>query len=463
MGFLKHLTAESERAKEVQAILRSNDIGKEKLLFDKGEANPQAMEELRGYITLMASANKQIVLHDMLEKRYSLRPYGWPDEEVLILLARLLVLGEISLMTDGGLVPLDKAFEVLTTPAKRRKSTVVKRQTSDPHALQQARGLGKELFHEMGPDGEDALFAFLHAKLKGWQLELSGWKPLADTGNYPGKEAIDESLGAIKKLLGCDNSFQFIEQFNSQKSDLLDVADAYMDLEQFYDHQKPTWEKLRKEFDRFQLNRLELQRDAQAGPALKRMQEILTAPGPYGMIKEADGLIATVAAVNVTLVDDARQKATAKLDQYLATLTSDLTVAGGDEQLRKACLSPIESLRRRIQSEESLPHITQAATEALKEYDAAGDRIQRAVEYAKKSGAKHCELAKEGDHNGEGDLQAVVEMLPQPVLKPKCIIRPAELVTAPYLESDADVESFLEQLRQQLTTAIANGKRIEIR
>ena len=33
--------------------------------------------------------SQQVVLHDMLEKRYSLRPYGWPDEEVLLLLARL--------------------------------------------------------------------------------------------------------------------------------------------------------------------------------------------------------------------------------------------------------------------------------------------------------------------------------------------------------------------------------------
>ena len=57
---------------------------------------------------LLAAANQQIVLHDMIEKRYAIRPYGWPDEEVLILVARLLVLGEISLMMDGALVPLER-------------------------------------------------------------------------------------------------------------------------------------------------------------------------------------------------------------------------------------------------------------------------------------------------------------------------------------------------------------------
>ena len=47
----------------------------------------------------------------MIEKRYAVRPYGWPDQEVLLLLARLLVLGDISLMMDGALLPLDKAYD----------------------------------------------------------------------------------------------------------------------------------------------------------------------------------------------------------------------------------------------------------------------------------------------------------------------------------------------------------------
>ena len=81
---------------------------------------------------LLAKASQQIVLHDMIEKRYALRPYGWPDDEVLLLVARLLVLGEISLMMDGALLPLDKVYEAITTPAKRRKIIVVKRQTDRP-------------------------------------------------------------------------------------------------------------------------------------------------------------------------------------------------------------------------------------------------------------------------------------------------------------------------------------------
>jgi len=86
MSYLKHLC--QEPSKEIQAVLRSNDIGQQTLALTTEEGNKQAIDDMRNYVALMSTANRQIVLHDMLEKRYSLRPYGWPDDEVLILVAQ---------------------------------------------------------------------------------------------------------------------------------------------------------------------------------------------------------------------------------------------------------------------------------------------------------------------------------------------------------------------------------------
>ena len=84
------------------------------------------------------------------------------------------------------------------------------------------------------------------------------------------------------------------------------MSDDFHDLEHFYEHQKPTWDALRKACGRFQPNRNELEHDAKAGPAWKRMGEILKAPSPYGMLHEVDGLIHTVEAVNSALVSERR-------------------------------------------------------------------------------------------------------------------------------------------------------------
>ena len=94
--------------------------------------------------------------------------------------------------------------------------------------------MGKELFSEMGPDGEDALFAFLQGKLRGWQTNLNSFKPLADTGNYPGKDEINDGLASCRKLLGTATTATSSSNSSmASKDDLLDYADQFQELEHF--------------------------------------------------------------------------------------------------------------------------------------------------------------------------------------------------------------------------------------
>ena len=354
-------------------------------------------------------------------------------------------------MMDSTLLPIDKVYEAITTPAKQRKIVIRKRETSDPKAIQSARSLGKDLFAEMGPDGEDGLTTFLQTKLKGWHAALHGYKQLADTGNYPGSDEITQGLTFISPLIADKESRKFIERFNTLKKDLLDLADQFHDLEHFYDHQKPTWEKLRKAHVAFQLNRLELEKDSQAGPALKRMQEILSAQSPYELIKDADALINTVNAVNSSLLTGRRTLAVAKIDAHIATLNKDVADAQGEASLRAACLKPLEALKEQVQKEESLAHITQAEGEAVKEFDAAVGRIEDFLR-------KLAEQKKPKD-DGSGHLQPPLP----PVLKKQRIVKPADIMKTTYLETSDDVNGFLDTLRQELEKAIANNERIQIR
>ncbi|MCI0418742.1 MAG: BREX system P-loop protein BrxC, partial [Acidobacteria bacterium] len=447
MGYLKKI--HPDPLPEIQAILRSNDIAQETLDLDMEDGNKQAVDYLRNYVELCSATSKQVVLYDLIDKKFSLRPYGWPENEVLVIVARLLVLGQISLMMDGALIPLDKVYEAITSPAKQRKILLIKRQTSDPAAVQKARSLGKELFHEMGPDGEDPLFTHLQIKLKGWQSSLNTYKPLADTGDYPGKAEIDDGLVLIKKLLSDTSSFKFIERFNTLKDDLLEFAGHFQDLEQFYEHQKPSWEKLRKAHSQFQLNRMELDRDVKAGPPFRRIEQILDAKSPYALIHEGEKLINSVAGVNTALLTERRNQVDERINGYVATLSKDIAAANGDENLRVACLRQLESVRQQIASENSLAHITQAEGEALKEFDLAVARIEV---FAKNAAEK--ETIKDPSKDPHKPTSAI---------KKQRIVEPAKLVKTIYLETTEDVAGFLDDLRQELETGINNNERIQIR
>ncbi|OLE72273.1 MAG: hypothetical protein AUI36_01545 [Cyanobacteria bacterium 13_1_40CM_2_61_4] len=301
----------------------------------------------------------------------------------------------------------------------------------------------------MGPDGEDALYAFLRTRLAGWRTTLFGYKTLADTGQYPGQDEINDGLTLVKALLTCEESYAFIERFNARKDDLLDFSDGYHDLEHFYEYQKPTWDKLRKAYTTYTLNRSQLEQDAKAAPALRRMQDILSAQSPYSLIQEAEGLITTVEGVNTALLAEHRTVTCQKIDDVIATLTQDIEAANGDEALTSVCLGPLGKLRVQVEGEASIAHIVQAEQQALTLFDAAQGRIQECVR----------KVPEQPSTEGPGPAPEK----PRPVVKKVHPIKPAALVRATYLETKEEVESFLEALSRQLYDALEHEERIQIR
>ena len=440
MGYLK--TLRDDPPKEIQAVLNSNDIGQGNLGMKVSEENPQAIEDIRSYIELCTKASRQIVLFDIINSRYANRPYGWPAYEVILLLARLYMIGEVQFVSGGAPIAKDRLYEALTSQRKWRSITVVQRVTSKPEDVKKARELGQGVFSEMGPEGEDALFEFLKHKLEGWHEKLTQYRGLADTEVYPGAESIADGLSLLKTLLAPDDSNKFLARFNERRSDLSDLTEDFHDLDHFYAHQRPMWDQLRTASSRFKLNQMELERDDSAGSALRRMNEILSMPSPYGSIQKTEELVRTVDEVNEKLLSARRAQALAIIAEQTAVVVADVSTAGGDESLKTTCLAPLKNLEGQVSDQDSLAHIGQAESEAVRLKDEALTRIEQYL--ARK--------AEEGKTEPD-----------KPVVKPRRIVSPAKFVASPYLESQADVDAFLDKLRKELTDALLKNERIEIR
>lgn len=440
LGYLTHLSANPQA--EIKTVLSATDVDDLGFSLDAGQGNQQALAEVQSHVNLMASTHKPVVLEDMVEARFGRRPYGWPEWEVVLLVARLVRKGDISLVMDGATLSMDKVYDAVITPSKWKRITIVKRQTPPPDVIQRARNLAKDVFGKIAPDGEDALVAFLREHLGGWRTNLDQYKTLADTGDYPGSQEIVDAQGVIAKLLAEKESFGLIDKFLERKNDLLDLSDDIHELENFYETQRPTWEKLRKAHARFQLNRTWLDKDATAAAALKRMQEILRAPAPYGMVKEAESLIQTVEGVNAALVQEHRRKALEEIEVQIRKVQGELDDAKASSDLRNQCLHPLQSLKRQVESQSSIAHIDQVPSAAVEFADEAFRKIEAAAQQTPTSGV--------GDDT------------PKPYVKRR-VVKPAGLAPKSLLETKEDVDSYLSMLRHALEAAIEAGERIEIR
>ena len=114
--------------------------------------------------------------------------------------------------------------------------------------------------------------------------------------------------------------------------------------------------------------------------------------------------------------------------------------AKADAGLRSACLDTLKALCEDTKRQESIAHISQAGQEAVKAFDAALAKIAEAANKAQPAGVKDATR-----------------------LKTRRVVEPAKLVKKSYLETEADVDTFLDELGGQLRQAIAKNERVEIR
>ena len=446
MGYIKHLHQNPKQ--EIQSILRANDVEQVTLALDTPEANIEALDDLREFLRLSALQSKQVVLHELIDKRYGGRPYGWPELEVVLLVARLAVLKEINLVVNAAPLSLDQAYDHLTSSSKQRKVIITQRESAGGDLIKKALALGTELFAQAGPSGEDGLFTFVKERLASWNTDLAGYEPLAKTGKYPGLAEIETCLASLRKFVEESDSLRFLRRFIENKAELLDLADDIHDLQGFYSNQKHSWEQLRTAVDLLAQNRLQLEAHAEAGPALARMEEILGAARPYSLLQEVAALSHTAKNINDQLVADARGPAVAEIQGLIDGVTQELAKVSADDALRKLATTELTKLLGTASQAASIAHIAQARQTA----EAAFDRALTAIEQAQTPPPK--------PPVGDGPTPPVP---PKPKVKKRRVVEARSVWSGGFIETPSDVEAFLDKLRAELEAAIEADERVQIK
>jgi len=435
---------------EIQSTLRANDVEQVAMALNNTvEANKKALDDMREYFRLAAQASQQVVLSDLIEKRYGHRPYGWPELEVVLLVARLAVLKEIDLIVNAAPLALDDAYEHLTKTSKQRKVIIRNRETADAGLINKAQALARELFAQAGPSGEDALFHFLMKKLVKWNSDLSGYLPLAQTGKYPGKSDIEASLAGLRKFVEESQSLRFLKWFVENEGELSEIAEDYADLQGFYVNQKHSWEKLADAVSELSQNQMEIEAHSEAGPVFREMQAILQNPRPYGQLHKASDLIHIAERINAQLILDARGPALLQIRKLLDGVKAELDKVSADEALRARATEPFVQLIQAANTTKSLAHIAQATRNADTAYDRAFGAIERA----------HNQQAQEM----VVDADIVVEAALKVQVKKRRVITPKSLCSGAFIETSEEMETFLKKLRGDLEAALAAGERVQIK
>ena len=209
---------------------------------------------------------------------------------------------------------------------------------------------------------------------------------------------------------------------------MLDSGEDYQDLKDFYTNQVRIWDELLKAGIEFEPNRADLEKDPETAGRLKRMNEIMSSPAPYAMLKEVSNLIAGIKLMNDKLVAESRSSVTGEVDKIIGRVKKLLNEKKANDDLRNKALYPLQSIKKKIESDYSIPHIVYRINEAKERYDAAVDLMEESV--------------------------------PDKDVKKIRTVSPSALSAKTYLENEQDVDEFLSTVKKALMSALKSNKKI---
>ncbi len=423
--------------KEIKAVLLTSDVGRENIMQEIAGDNQEAIKEVREYINLMVSRNRQVLLNELVA-HFGRRPYGWPDWEVVLMVAKLFASGELNLLTEGSnLTPREALDHLLKTP-RWRNIKILKRKVPTAEDTDKARKSCQNVFSKIGPDTLDDLEAFIRDDLSNWQRTFAQYHQLAQTGEYPGFKEIKSGMDLAKKLLSVRDTFEFIIAFNREKDNLLGTCEHLHTLNDFYTNQRPTWEKLKKSISGFAKNETVLSKHDHAALALKRLYAISEALAPYKMLREVNPLIAKVSEINEKLITERRQSAMQEIDSKLEMVKHELTASQAEPDFCNKILYPLQQLKVQVSQESGIPNISYLLEEFSRSVDEAVDQIEN-YKQKKKDPQK-----------------------PEQVKVTKTFIA-TSVAPKVYLENEQDVDAFIQAVRTKLLEELKANVRIRLK
>lgn len=358
--------------------------------------------------------------------------------------------GEIKLMLEGADIDPRAAIDPLTKSVRFRQVSILKRKSADSVSLKRARDLHRELFSKLPREDEDGLVADNRDSFTTWQNELKNHSHAAAGKYYPGKTLIEQAVARIGKQLAIRDSYEFIETFLTAKDEWLDLSDDIHDVISFYKTQIATWRRMLEAMTAFDDNHEALQQDVGAANAIKELIAIRDNPAPYGQINRIDPLLNTVEAVNEKLARREREQALLAIEQKLAEIEKELDQVQADANLRNKALYPMQKLKVTIAGLNSIPKIRYLAEQAGRHLDVAMDLIastqKPAPDEIKEPGAS--------TEAGAKPFTAAAKSI--------AVVNAGKYSVKSYLENEADVETYLAKLKDELLNNIKQGKKVRI-
>lgn len=441
---------------EIIDILRGN--ANDELAFGM-QHNQGAADRMEEYLEMQATKRLPTSMQD-IQSRYGTRPYGWREIDIAAVTAKLIFEQRVTIKYAGATIqPTDpKLPDMLRKKSEIGKTSISKRIEVSAQKMKQVREFLQDYFDVMSiPADEDGLVSFIVKRFSERKAYLESLlKKYDDKHKYPDRSLLMNAIMQIDKLLpNAKDNITLIDYILAEEDRLFDIKESLSRLEAFFVSQVDIFNRAVDFMDEKRQDQDLLNKTEEIYQALNTIRLILMIPSSgkydYKRIPELNGLMAIVRSYHDKLLEERRKELRDAIGQCLSEIHDQLDYNLEVKDAVVKADDKFEALRQRVADERVI---------------AMMDNILVQITDTKDKTLELIEILKQPKPSAVPVSPATSNTSPvpfKPARKNYKSIHRQVIFPAKKLETEADIDAYVEKIRAQLTQYMKGWDGIDLK
>lgn len=423
---------------DIRALFKSS---KQQALTLEGssEANVHALNDLLSYIASNSSMHSKTSMKSLMD-RFMKAPYGFVEDDVEWIVAKLFKKGDISFSVNGSYVtlhnkPEDEIIRYITKKEYVEKLLTERREKPNDNQKKAVREVMKELFGVSGVnDDDDSMMKSFKSYSHDMINSMEKFEIMNNSEHLPGKNTVTKGKDLLRALLQIQSPMEFFKKIYSGKDDYLDFAEDYEPVKAFFaGEQKNIFEKA--------LHLMSIYDDSKTFIVDEKVEEyvaavkaILKKDAPYSEIHKLPELLDNYTNAYMSVLDSMEAPIIAAIDDARTRVFEVLDTKVYKAEVSDRFMKLFNEIHNKAAS------CSNVATLQNIKVEADTMKVRLLNEMAKKDQ----QLAEEKPPYGGGDP------VPKPKKRKSISIKTVSHSVSWQIETVQDVEDYLADLKEQI-------------
>ena len=434
------------------------------------ESNAHALDDVQGFISLNTRNHMKTSMKSVKD-RFMKAPYGFVEDDVFWLVARLFKRGDLTFTVNGATVNLNNKTEeeiigFITKKAFVEKLLMEERTRVPDKDKKAVRDVMKEVFQTTtSAEDEDTIMKNFQRYAQNTIYELERLEVYYKEHRYPGKKVLETGKNLMLAVVQIQSAMDFFTTVSKKRDDFYDFAEDYEPIKAFFAGEQLTI------FTRA-LDMLAIYDDsktyivnAELEDIVAQMRSIVGQEKPYANIPKLPELREKFMSCYVKILHQESAPVLDSIDQARSRVLEVLSTKEYNDQKRSTYFAQFQEIRDGAEHCNNVSSLRSYADKAdalklrlLNEMDALDNKLaqQRAAEEARRK-------AEEAKQSGTSTDEMEIAPAPVKIRKTKNVSIKMMTGTSSWrLESKADIDKYIAGLRESLEAQLAEDTIVNV-